>query len=77
MKDRIVSSPAVLGGKPVIRDTRISVEIILELFASGANYADILEAYPHLTREDIQAALRYASRFMHNEVVLDLEGLES
>ena len=44
MPDRIICDPAILGGKPVIKGTRISVEIILELFSSGANYADILEA---------------------------------
>lgn len=73
MVDRIVSSPAILGGKPTIRGTRISVEVILELFASGANHKDILDAYPHLTAEDIQAALRYASHFLKNDVVLELE----
>jgi len=77
MKDRMISNPEILGGKPVIRGTRISVDIILELFASGADYADILEAYPHLAKEDIQAALLYASRFMQNEVVLELEGIDA
>ncbi len=73
MTERIVSNPGILGGKPVIRGTRISVEVILELFASGASYQDILAAYPHLTAEDIKAALRYASHFLKNEVVLELE----
>lgn len=73
MEDRIVCNPDILGGKPVIRGTRISVEFIIELFASGAEYRDILEAYPHLNREDIQAALQYASRFIQNEVFVTLE----
>lgn len=77
MEDRIVSNPEILGGKPVVRGTRISVDIILELFATGADYADVLEAYPHLTREDVQAAMRYASRFMQNEVVLELDGIDA
>ena len=77
MNDRIISKSEILGGKPVIRGTRISVDIILELFASGADYADILAAYPHLTKEDVQAALRYASRFMQNEVVIELEGIDA
>jgi len=70
----IVCNPEILGGKPIIRGTRISVEVIIELFASGADHADVLKAYPHLTDEDVQAALQYAARFMHNEVVVDLEG---
>lgn len=74
--NRIVCNPAILGGKPVIRGTRISVEVILELFASGADYADVLTAYPHLKREDIQAALQYASRFMQNEVIVALESTD-
>lgn len=74
MEDRIVCNVEILGGKPIIRGTRISVEIILEQFASGANYADILDAYPHLSTDDIQAALRYAGRFMQNEIVVELEG---
>lgn len=73
MPNRIVSDPNILGGKPVINGTRISVEIILELFASGANYHDILASYPHLTTEDIQAALWYATHFLKNEVVMELE----
>ena len=73
MAGRIVSDAEVLGGKPIIQGTRISVEIILELFASGADHRDILEAYPHLTAEDVQAALQYASRFLENEVVVELE----
>ncbi len=61
MYTRIVSDPAILGGKPVIKGTRTSVEFLLELFASGATRHEILEAYPHLTPEDIEEALRYAA----------------
>ena len=70
MFTRIVSDPAVLGGKPCISGSRISVEFILELFASGATHADILHAYPHLTQEDIGEALQYAARFLKNESIL-------
>jgi hypothetical protein len=48
----IVSNPAVLGGKPVIKGTRITVESLLELFASGATRADSLKSGPHLTVQD-------------------------
>jgi uncharacterized protein (DUF433 family) len=70
MFNRIVSNPAVLRGKPCIKGTRISVEFVLELFASGASRDDIIRAYPHLTPEDIEEALRYAARFLDNEVLL-------
>ena len=59
--DRIVTDPKILGGKPCIKGTRISVQIILELLASGAGVDDILQAYPQLTTEDIVEALRYAA----------------
>lgn len=73
MFSRIVSNPAVLGGKPCIRDTRISVEFIVELMASGANIDDILRAYPHLSREGVEEALRYAAGFLKNEVNITAE----
>ncbi len=73
MFDRISSNPAVLGGKPCVNGTRISVEFILELVASGATRADIVTAYPHLTEADVEQALRYAARFLQNEVVIAAE----
>ncbi len=73
MFDRIVCHAGVLRGKPCIRGTRISVELILELFASGASRDDVLKAYPHLTAEDVEEALRYAARFLENEVVISAE----
>lgn len=73
MFNLIKSDPRILGGKPCIAGTRISVEFILELMASGATRDDILKAYPHLTAEGIEQAIRYAARFMRNEVVLETE----
>jgi uncharacterized protein (DUF433 family) len=55
--ERITVNPKILGGKPVIRGTRISVELILNLLASGAPEDEILEDYPHISKEDIQACL--------------------
>ena len=69
----IASDPAILGGKPCIKGTRISVEFVLELFASGATHKDILSTYPHLTGESITEALRYAARFLKNESILVAE----
>lgn len=74
-KSRITSNPEILGGKPIIKGTRISVEFILELYASGASKDDILRSYPHLTEDDIQAAILYASSFLKNEILVELESL--
>ncbi len=62
MTDWIVSDPSVLGGKPCIRGTRISVELVLELLASGASVPEILAAYPHVPAEGLSAAIPDASR---------------
>lgn len=70
---RITADPKILGGKPIIRGTRISVEFILELLASGATEAEILQDYPHLKRGDIKACLAYAARSSENEIYVDLE----
>lgn len=59
-ENRIVSDPKVLVGKPTIKGTRISVELIFERLANGWTEDQILESYPRLTREDIQAAFAYA-----------------
>lgn len=71
--DRIVCSPGVLGGKPCIRGTRLSVAFILELLGSGGSREQIIKAYPQLTVEDVEQAARYAARFLENEVVLSTE----
>jgi uncharacterized protein (DUF433 family) len=73
MSDWIVSNPGVLGGKPCVRGTRISVEHIMELLASGADREDVLRAHPQITLEGFAAALRYAARSLKNEVVWDLK----
>ena len=67
---RIEINPKVMMGKPVIRSTRIPVELILRKISEGASEADLLEAYPKLAHEDIQAALRYAADTLaHEEIV--------
>ncbi|MFL6194421.1 MAG: DUF433 domain-containing protein [Thermoanaerobaculia bacterium] len=71
--DRITADPEILGGKPCVRGTRISVDFLLEVIAQGASRADILRAYPHLTPEDVEQAVRYAARFLENEVVISAE----
>jgi len=64
---RIEIDPRVMLGKPVIRGTRITVELILRKLSEGATDADLLDAYPRLTREDIQAALAYAADTVAHE----------
>ena len=59
IKQRIEINPEVMLGKPVIKGTRIPVEIILRKSSEGASEADLLDAYPRLTKQDIQAALAY------------------
>jgi uncharacterized protein (DUF433 family) len=59
--DRVEINPDIMLGKPVIRGTRIPVELILRKLSEGATEADLLDAYPRLTREDIQAAIRFAA----------------
>ncbi len=68
--DRIELNPAVLQGKPVVGGTRIPVEDILRKLSEGASEADLLDAYPRLTREDIQAVLRYAADSVAHEVIV-------
>ena len=66
-RDRIVSNPEILVGKPVIKGTRISVELILEWLANGWTFEQVLESYPNITREDILAALAFAAEHLHEK----------
>jgi len=68
--DRIEVNPAIMQGKPVIRGTRITVELILRKLSEGADEAAVLEAYPHLSRADIQAAMAYAADTLAHEETL-------
>ncbi len=58
-QDRIVINPRILGGKPVIKGTRIPISIILHMLRDGASFEKIIEEYPDLTVEDIQAVFDY------------------
>lgn len=72
LTDRIKINPKVMMGRPVIRGTRITVELILRKLSEGATQADLLDAYPRLRREDIQAAIRYAADALAHEVTVSL-----
>jgi len=63
----IASDPGVLGGKPVIAGTRISVQLVLEKLADGWSIDDLLDDYPQLSREQVDAALAYAARRMGSQ----------
>ena len=71
-QERIVVDPQILVGKPVIRGTRLSVELIVDLLAQGWSEADVLRSYPTLKAEDIHACLKYASAVMQSEKVYPL-----
>ena len=67
---RIHIDPSIMMGKPVVRGTRITVELLLRKLAEGASEADILRDYPHITTEDIRAAVAYgAASVAHEEVI--------
>ena len=68
---RIVANPGILGGKPIVEGTRISVEHILGLLASGMSNQEIIADYPILTEESIRAVLGYAARALQNDIVVD------
>ena len=71
--DRISINPKVMMGKPCIKDTRITVELILEKLAQGADYNYLLNGYPNLTVEDIRAAIAYAHAVLTNEKIIEAE----
>lgn len=68
---RIIANSEILGGKPVIEGTRISVEQVLGLLANGMTNEEIIESYPILTEESIRAVLGYAARALRNEIVIE------
>jgi uncharacterized protein (DUF433 family) len=67
---RITTDPAVMMGKPCIKGTRITVELILRKLGAGRSFADLREVYPHLTEDDLRAALAFAADYMQHETVL-------
>jgi uncharacterized protein (DUF433 family) len=66
-RGHIHSDPGILGGKPVVRGTRISVELILEYLEDGGTVVDIIDAYPHVTEADVRAAVAFARELLHEE----------
>ncbi|MCK4762637.1 MAG: DUF433 domain-containing protein [Candidatus Aminicenantes bacterium] len=64
---RITVDPVIFKGKPIIRGRRIAVEHILGMIAEGSTIEELLEGYPFLEREDVQACLKYAHRIVAHE----------
>lgn len=67
---RIIYDPAIMTGKPIIKGTRITVELILRELGAGGSIDGLLKSYPHLTREDILAAQAFAADQIANEDVI-------
>lgn len=71
-KNHIESDALIMLGKPVIKGTRLTVELILQKMSDGATIPQLLEAYPSLRQEDIQAVLAYASDAISNETIISV-----
>lgn len=69
-QQRITANPKVMLGKPVIKNTRITVELILRKIGGGFSFDEIIEMYPHITREDILACVSYAASVIESEEIL-------
>jgi uncharacterized protein (DUF433 family) len=68
--NRVITDPNIMLGKPVIRGTRITVELILRKLSEGMSVDQLLNAYKHLSKEDVFAALNYASDLIANEEII-------
>ncbi len=69
-RDRISTNPKVMLGKPVIKGTRITVELILRKLAEGSSFENLLEGYPNISKYDILAALEYSAEVIAHEELL-------
>ncbi|MGI8670967.1 MAG: DUF433 domain-containing protein [Aridibacter sp.] len=72
MENRIESNPKIMLGKPVIKGTRITVELVLEKIANGETVNEILSSYPHLNREQILACVDFARKSLSLETIYPL-----
>ena len=72
--DRIVIDPDILVGKPVVKGTRIAVELVIDLLARGWSHEQVMQQYDHINVEDIQVCLAYASEILKSEKVYPVQG---
>ncbi|MDG6937720.1 MAG: DUF433 domain-containing protein [Nitrososphaerota archaeon] len=70
--ERIVTDPKVMAGKPVIKGTRVPVDLIVHRIAQGETVEHLLEDYPNMTRQDVRAALEYASCVVKGEDIVPI-----
>jgi uncharacterized protein (DUF433 family) len=70
---RITATPDIMMGKPCIKGTRITVELVLRKLGAGRSFANLLEAYPQLTEGDLRAALAFAADYLEHETVIAAE----
>ncbi len=70
IKNHIESNPEIMLGKPLVKGTRITVEIILRKLSDGFSKEDILQMYPHIKTDDIQACIAYAAEVIQSEKVI-------
>lgn len=70
--ERIVVNPKVMGGKPIVKGTRITVGQVLKLLAQGLSNQEILRDYPHLSKEDILAVLLYTAKIASEEEIFPM-----
>lgn len=70
---RIAVDPAIMMGKPCIKGTRITVELVLRKLGAGRSFADLLQAYPQLTEDDLRAALAFAADYLEHETAVAAE----
>jgi len=69
-QDRITANPDVMLGKPTVKGTRITVELILRKITGGFTFDEIVEMYPHITKQDILASISYAALVLESEETL-------
>ena len=67
--ERIVVNPKIMGGKPTVKGTRITVEQVLKMLAQGLTTKEILKDYPHLSKDDVAAVLLYAAKVAGEEEI--------
>ena len=70
---RIVVNPGILGGKPIVEGTRLSVEHILGLLAHGMSQQEVVASYPELSDNDVNGVIQYAADALRNEVFIDVK----
>ncbi|CAN5207616.1 DUF433 domain-containing protein [soil metagenome] len=70
---RISTDPTVMMGKPCVKGTRITVELLLRKLGAGRSFGELVEAYPQLTDDDVRAALAFAADYLGHETVLAAE----